>query len=226
MYALDPEGDTLTYSTSSPLPAGLTLNPDGTVTGVVVATPHGRGVILANKIVDSTGNAGVAAAAGARCTYTDGTHIAVQGTGLPPRDLGAAYVNTDYTFVDGSDVVDLWRVQLLARDQFKDAFDLGQLVDTRERRQIHGDFTLTPLDLMNHRTYPDTIVISLSNFDTHGFTVHPLFMLRPPDQEDVAVRVPYRCLLPEALDVVENHHYDMPAAARDLLGKLAAHLGL
>jgi large repetitive protein len=34
-YAVDPDGEPLTFSTTSPLPAGLTLNPDGTVTGVI-----------------------------------------------------------------------------------------------------------------------------------------------------------------------------------------------
>jgi VCBS repeat-containing protein len=34
-YAVDPDGEPVTFSTTSPLPAGLTLNPDGTVTGVV-----------------------------------------------------------------------------------------------------------------------------------------------------------------------------------------------
>ncbi|MHC4073130.1 MAG: FAD-dependent oxidoreductase, partial [Planctomycetota bacterium] len=40
------------------------------VTGVVVATPQGRGVVLAKVVIDSTGNADIAAAAGAECVYT------------------------------------------------------------------------------------------------------------------------------------------------------------
>jgi len=46
------------------------------------------------------------------------------------------------------------------------------------------------------------VVIAKSNFDTHGFTVHPMFMIRPPDREDIYVNVPYRCLLPKAVDGV------------------------
>jgi VCBS repeat-containing protein len=34
-YAVDPDGDVMTFTTSSPLPIGLTLNPDGTITGTV-----------------------------------------------------------------------------------------------------------------------------------------------------------------------------------------------
>jgi hypothetical protein len=74
------------------------------------------------------------------------------------------------------------------------------LIDTRERRRVVGDFVMSPLDILNHRTYPDTIAIARSNFDSHGFTIHPLFLLRPPDRKEVLVSVPYRCLLPKGLD--------------------------
>jgi len=173
---------------------------DGTVKGVVVATPEGRGVVLAKVVIDSTGNADVAAAAGAACVYTNGTGVAVQGAGLPGRKMGAGYTNTDWTFIDDADVVDVWRAFVVAKKKFKDSYDLGQLVDTRERRRIVGDFTVSPMDISLGRTHPDTIVIARSNFDTHGFTIHPLFLLRPPDRKIILVNVPYRCLLPKGLD--------------------------
>jgi hypothetical protein len=59
---------------------------------------------------------------------------------------------------------------------------------------------MSPLDISNNRTYPDTIVIARSNFDSHGFTIHPVFMLKPPDRKEMLVNVPYRCLLPKGLD--------------------------
>jgi hypothetical protein len=170
------------------------------VKGVVVATPAGRGVILAKTVIDSTGNADVAASAGASCVYTDGTNVAVQGAGLPPLKLGAGYTNTDWTFIDDGDVLDIWRSFVVAKKKYKDAYDLGQLLDTRERRRIVGDFTMSPMDISIGRTYPDTIVISRSNFDTHGYTIHPVFLIKPPDREEMLVDVPYRCLLPKGLD--------------------------
>lgn len=173
---------------------------DGRVKGVVVTTPDGRGVVLAKAVIDATGNAGIAASAGAECTLVDDSNIAIQGTGLPPRELGTRYTNTDYTFVDDSDVMDMWRAFVLGREKFKHAYDMGQLIDTRERRQIVGDFFLTPLDIYKRRSFPDTIVVSMSNFDSHGFTVHPRFMIRPPDRAGMIADVPYRCLLPKGLD--------------------------
>jgi hypothetical protein len=170
------------------------------VKGVVVATPEGRGVILARTVIDSTGNADIAASAGASCVYTDGTNVAVQGAGLPPLKLGAGYTNTDWTFIDDGDILDIWRSFVVAKKKYKDAYDLGQLLDTRERRRIIGDFTMSPMDISIGRTYPDTIVISRSNFDTHGYTIHPVFLIRPPDRDEIFVDVPYRCLLPKGLD--------------------------
>ena len=173
---------------------------DRDVKGVVVATSTGRGVVLARTVIDSTGNADIAASAGASCVYTDGTNVAVQGAGLPPLKLGAGYTNTDWTFIDDGDVLDIWRSFVVAKKKYKDAYDLGQLLDTRERRRIVGDFTMSPMDISIGRTYPDTIVISRSNFDTHGYTIHPVFLIRPPDREEVFVDVPYRCLLPKGLE--------------------------
>jgi flavin-dependent dehydrogenase len=172
------------------------------VKGVVVATAQGRGVILAKTVVDATGNAAIAAAAGAPCVYITGEHIAVQGTGLPPWNLEARYTNTDFAFVDDLDIVDSSYSFLAARKKFDKAYDLGQLVDCRERRQIVGDFCLSPMDVYLGRTFPDTIVAASSNFDSHGFTIHPLFMLRPPDRKTMPCHVPYRCLLPKGIEGV------------------------
>jgi len=172
------------------------------VKGVVVATPQGRGVILARAVVDSTGSATIAAAAGAECIYTAGEHIAVQGTGLPHWEPGARYTNTDYAFIDDLDVIDAWQSFLAARKKFADRYDLGQLIDTRERRQVVGDFFMTPMDVYLDRTYPDSVVRASSNFDSHGFTIHPMFLLRPPDRETLPCYVPYRCLLPKGIEGV------------------------
>jgi len=170
------------------------------VRGVVVATPAGRGVVLAKTVIDSTGNASIAATAGAECTVTGGAHISVQGAGLPPLRPGAGYTNTDWTFHDDDDVVDMWRMFVVGKDKFRGAYDMGQLIDTRARRRIVGDLVLTPLDIQNARTFPDTILLARSNFDNHGFSSHAVFMLKAPHTRGLSANVPYRCLLPKGLD--------------------------
>lgn len=173
---------------------------NGRVKGAVVVTPFGRGVVLADVVVDSTGNADVAAAAGAETMYVDDTEPAMQGTGLPPRELGSSYTNTDFTITDETDVIDVWHVFVYSKLKYEKAFDQGRLVDTRERRRIVGEFTITLLDELLGRTYPDTICVAYSNFDTHGFTVDPYLELEHPDKKGFRVNIPYRCLIPRGLE--------------------------
>jgi hypothetical protein len=180
---------------------------NGKVKGVIVSTPQGRGVVLCDVVIDSTGSSDIAIAAGADYTFTGAEHAAMQGTGMPFRNLYDTgkhrlhwYSNTDYTFVDDTDMLDVWRVHVGARDFYKTQYDLATVIDSRERRRIVGDYELNPLDVINDRTYDDTIEISRSNFDSHGFTVHPVFKLKAPDKSLMEVRVPYRCLLPKGLD--------------------------
>ncbi len=175
---------------------------NGQVKGVAVATPQGRGVILTEATIDATGSSDIAIAAGADYMYTDAEHSAMQGTGLPPHQPGAHYTNTDYTYTDESDMKDTWRTFIVARAKYKGAYDLGQLIDTRERRRIVGEYIQTPVDIFNFRTYPDTVNLSSSNFDTHGFTIHPIVMLKPPDRRDFPTYTPYRCMLPKGLDEI------------------------
>lgn len=175
---------------------------EGVVKGVVVVTPFGRGVVLAKTVIDASGNADIAVAAGAQWDYTGAEDVGVQGAGLPPLDLGDHYTNTDWTFADDTDVVDFWQHHILARQKFRTAYDLGQLVDTRERRRILGEVVITPMDIILGRTWPDTLNQAMSNFDTHGFTVHSLFFAMPPDRQSITAYVPLRALLPKGLDSI------------------------
>lgn len=173
---------------------------DGKVVGVVVSTPQGRGVVRAKVVVDSTGSADIAIASGATPIYTDDTEIAVQGTGLPAQGVVPSHNNTDFTLTDETDMLDVWRLFVATRKDSGNSFDVGQLIDTRERRRMVGDFTLTILDEVNGRKYPDTICLSYSDFDTHGYTVDPYFSMEHPDKHMLSTYTPYRALLPKGLD--------------------------
>lgn len=180
-----------------------TLVDGTTVKGAVVATPEGRGVVLAKVVIDATGNADLAAAADAECMTTDEVDIAVQGAGMPDRRLGAVYTNTDYLLVDDADMVDVWRVLVSTKRKYAGSYDLGTLVQTRERRRVVGDYVLTIYDHMIRRTFPDTVVQSSSNYDSHGYPSGPYFALTPRGKDGRPtggqVNTPYRCLLPKGL---------------------------
>ena len=173
------------------------------VTGLLVSTPCGAGLVETDCVVDATGNADVAAAAGAPCRIIGAEHAAIQGTGLSPRATpGVRHKNSDHTFVDENDPIGVTHAFTHARAKFPDVFDTTPLVDTRERRQIHGELEVSPLDILAGRTFPDTVVTAISNFDTHGFIVHPVFMVAVPDHDALLAHVPFRCMLPKGVDGV------------------------
>ena len=181
------------------------------VRGAVVVTPQGRGVVLADVVIDATGNGDVAFAAGAESMYGAGANdIALQGTGLPRRLLGKDYVNTDYLLVDEADVRDTWRALVGTRMTVEgEPYDMGTFIQTRERRRIVGDHVLTYLDQIVGRTYFDSIVLSGSDYDSHGYPSDSYFALIPHTEKTLKANhpapggtcfTPYRCLLPQGLD--------------------------
>ena len=172
------------------------------VCGALIATPWGAGLITCEQAVDATGNADLAAAAGAPCRVIGAEHVAVQGTGLSPWKPGVDYSNSDHDFCDDCDARDITRLHINARAKFPDAWDSAPLVDSRQRRQIIGGCELGPLDILCDRRVPDAVVRASSNFDSHGFTIHPAFLVKPPDKRKLWAWIPYRSLIPQAVDGV------------------------
>ncbi|MBP5320755.1 MAG: FAD-dependent oxidoreductase [Kiritimatiellae bacterium] len=172
------------------------------VTGVVVLTPDGRrGVIRCKAAIDSTGNAELPALAGIETEFITAAELAVQGVGQTPRNLGASYTNTDIGFLDDTDAADLCFFALRSRLSMADnVWDQAQVLNSRERRRMIGAFFMTPLDVVNERTYPDVVVQTFSNFDTHGQTVHEQFFIQDPGHKGMKVNLPYRCFLPKTLE--------------------------
>jgi hypothetical protein len=173
-----------------------------TVKGLVVATPFGRGVILAKTLIDSTGAADIAVAAGAAFDYTGKTSLAVQGAGMGKAEPGDYYNNNDWLFIDDTDILDVTRALVQAKVKLAGCHDMVKMPQTRERRRVVGDYTVSVYDVLNHRRYADTISFHRSSFDTHGFIYDPYFLLSPPMQrhEIYEADVPLRSLLPRGLD--------------------------
>ena len=172
------------------------------VCGIVVATPYGRGVVLAKTVVDSTGSADIAIAAGAAYDYTGKHTVAVQGAGLGYRNLDDSSRNNDWTFIDDSDILDVSRALVTAKGKFKGSFDIVKIPQTRERRRVIAEHLISPVDMLNGRTYPDTISYHVSSFDTHGYTIDPYFTLKTPEPRHVifSADVPLRTLKPKGLE--------------------------
>ena len=183
------------------------------VKGAIVSTPESRGIVAANVVIDATGNADIAIAAGAEYMYGDieRNDIALQGTGLSARPLKGNYFNSDYLLVDESDMVDVWRtlVSVHITKMSENIYDVVPLIQNRERRRIVGDYVLNYLDQVAGRTFSDAIVYSGSDYDSHGYPSSYYFALLPHDEISRKKNhpapggtcfTPYRCLLPKNLD--------------------------
>ncbi|OQB85499.1 MAG: hypothetical protein BWX88_01765 [Planctomycetes bacterium ADurb.Bin126] len=172
----------------------------GRVVGAVVATPHGRGVVRARIVIDATGSADVAIAAGAAYVFVD-DDFALQASHIPLRLPGQHYLNGDRPSIDDSDVLHVRSAIQDKLDKTERVFDLGQILDTRERRRIVGEYTLDWLDIINRRTFPDTVVRSTSDYDSHGYQIHPFFALtHVPARTAFWANTPFRCILPKGLE--------------------------
>ncbi len=172
------------------------------VTGVVVVTPQGeRGVIRCKVAIDATGNAVLPAMAGVETQFINKEEIALQGVGQTPKKFGSSYTNTDIGFLDDTDAADMFFFALRTRMNMGGGiWDQAQVINSRERRRLIGAFYMSPLDVANQRTYPDVVVQTKSNFDSHGYTVHEQFFIEDPGHKAMLVNLPLRCMLPKKLD--------------------------
>ena len=175
----------------------------GRITGVRAVLPTGERVRIGCTVaIDATGNADLAAEAGEETEFINGEELSLQGAAFVVKQLGLSYGNLDWTFIDDTDADDLCYLSLRGRLSYtRGLWDQSQVIDTRERRRLHGVHYVTPRDVMNRRTYPDVICITRSNFDTHGQTVDPQFFIDdPPHQPPTWVNLPYRAILPKRID--------------------------
>ena len=188
--------------------AGATVK-DGKVTEVEVATALGCGRVRAKCFVDATGNSDVAAAAGAKTSFLSEREFALQSAGQAPHRMGRGCINSDFGFLDDSSAYDLWLFGVRARGGAPDAWDIAKMPDSRERRRIVPDYSVSGEDVAARRPFPDTVVQSQSRQDSHGyltddfrFIAEPSAELKPGGQEDryvFNVNVPLRSLLPKGL---------------------------
>ncbi len=184
--------------------SGAVLDGDKVVGAVVLAPDGTRGVIRAKTIIDSTGNADIAAAAGSETEFINPDELSLQGATMNWRNLGSSCINVDISFVDDEDAADMCFFALRGRKAFpyNMYWDQSQLVNSRERRHMVGEYVVQPMDFMNGRTFPDTIVQCYTTHDTHGQTNHDMLflsMISSPESH-IWANLPYRALLPKKLD--------------------------
>ena len=171
------------------------------VKGVKVATPYGVHIVRAKVVIDATGSADLAAKAGAETEWISEKELTVQGAGMPTVHLGWRYANSDWGYVDDNNVTDAWLFGLRARRGGKGSWDVAQLLATRERRRMVGDYVVQPLDVYNERKFRDTIAQGRTDFDTHGPTIADACLVGEfNDRHIFNLNIPFRALLPKGVD--------------------------
>ena len=139
------------------------------VTGVVVGTEFGPVTVRAKAFVDATGNSDLAAAAGAETVFITPREIALQSAGLSPHRIDGGGCNSDFGYLNDANARDLWLFLRRARAGAPRApWDVSKMPNSRERRRIVPDLTLSAPDLAARRPFPDTVNRSKSKQDSHG----------------------------------------------------------
>ncbi|MDZ7620037.1 MAG: FAD-dependent oxidoreductase, partial [Patescibacteria group bacterium] len=157
------------------------------VAGAIIENAAGRHVLRAKVVIDATGHADVAVAAGApfqKGRRSDGfLHRIEHGPLRDPTHI--ADISQSY-------------VQYPAR---------SVVMAIRESRRILGDYTLTFDDALAERLFPDAICRFRSNYDTHwppnagqSDRAQDWIALLGLWRRPIFGSIPYRSLLPEGLD--------------------------
>ena len=150
------------------------------VTGVILDGPAGREIVLAKVVIDSTGDADVAALAGAEFLQgreRDGNMMAYSMVpGRLEKSGAVSFANYDAGWVDPTNAADvsrayvegrayLWREPFAADNR---QVQIAPLLGLREGRLIRGDYTLTLDDLLDDKRFPDTIGPCRTHYDNHS----------------------------------------------------------
>ena len=127
--------------------------------------------------------------------------IYLQIANNPPRRLGAEGVNPARYMVHDSDVFDRWHLKVSGRAVNKGrAHDMAQLIPSRDRRRIVGDYVLTTEDILTKRSFPDTISHHRSNFDAGAHPDAEMFLVKDMKGPIFTCDLPYRSVTPKGLE--------------------------
>ena len=169
------------------------------VQGVVIATRYGPYALTAKVVVDATGDADVAAFAGAEFVYGSARDHTVMWYSLNQLKRPGRTQGNFTAMVDVSNVLDYTRAILAGRRRGGQAlYDHGIYVAPRESRHIVGEVVLTLADLLLQRSWEDVVNVHFSNYDIKGKVGADWCLLGivPPNLD---MEIPYRVLLPRGL---------------------------
>lgn len=169
------------------------------IKGVIVGTNFGTYAILADIIIDATGDGDIAAFSGAKFSYGSFRDNIVMWYSLAQFIQPGRSQNNFTSMVDVSNIEDYTRAILVGRRLNQNCYDHGIYIAPRESRHIIGDVTITLTDQLLQRHWPDVIYLAYSNHDIKGKSnsYWTLSGLIPPN---LLIEIPYRSLLPKGIE--------------------------
>ena len=193
------------------------------VTAALLAGPWGGTVLRASCWVDATGDGDLCVFAGADSYLgraADGrTHHYFQSIGRVEKHAGGVRmraVNGDSGWVDASDVEDLTRGRLLGVRRYLQprysAFErptyVAPLIGLRQSRQIVTEYAVTLADLIEQRSFADSVGFTGAHYDNHSVDYEMesdealfwVWVCRQWRGGRTACEMPYRMLVPQGID--------------------------
>ncbi|MFC1805390.1 FAD-dependent oxidoreductase, partial [Planctomycetota bacterium] len=178
-----------------------------TVSGAVVVTPGGLGVIRARRVIDATGDGDIAARAGAKTEYGTRRDAMTLWYSFAQYQGAKSEAARHFAYVvDPRDPTDMTRAIIAGRRYKKRGVSFPQVYLTpRESRRISGGYRVTVSDILAQRRFEDMILICRANFDIKGIADSDLSFsgyVEWARLTNYSVQIPYRAILPRDLDNV------------------------
>ncbi|MHC4873647.1 MAG: FAD-dependent oxidoreductase [Planctomycetota bacterium] len=180
------------------------------ITGVVVVTAKGLGVVKGKVVIDSTGDGDIAAWAGVSFDYGNGRDAWTIWGSFANFNRARMTASRQYeSTIEISDPVDFNRTIITSRRRpgmwKRFAPEMPQhYVAPRETRRIKAAETVTYQGILAGKNYPDTMVVADSNFDIKGIATSDLLCCGLMWAWSYHIRylavIPYSATLAEGVD--------------------------
>jgi len=180
------------------------------VIGAVVALPSGPAALMGNAVIDATGDADLAAWAGAPYQYGNGRDAVTIWTSFGNWTPARRTASRQYdSAIECRDPVDLARTVITGRRRqgmwSREPHEMPQhYIASRESRRILGRARITYGGILAGQTFSDLMLICESNFDIKGLAVDDMLCSGLVSSWDVretfCAAVPYAAILPQGVD--------------------------
>ena len=170
------------------------------VKGVVISSPQGVFAVKSKITIDATGDADVAAFAGAPYVFGSEHDRVPLWYALRKQKVPGPSISAFESTVDVTNVEDYTRsVHVGVRTGGDSLHDHQPYLAPRESRHIEGDVVVTLSHTLSFTEWKDVINIHRSNTDMKGYHSSDWFRigLIPPN---LAMELPYRALIPKGVE--------------------------